>query len=171
MKYLRITALILVILLLIPALVVTAQDETEDCDYTKAIETITELTALLPDADDPVEVMDEITSVIAAAKIECSGLSFNSDDDGLEAVIGPVDIPEGLYRATATADGFLAVQIEPLEGDCGPTGFGSAIFNLSQGDAVDGAESLLESDGCSALIITSNTGFTPLWTLTFEKLR
>lgn len=97
----------------------------------------------------------------------CLGLGYSSNEEGLQPVIGPVPIPSGVYRATFTTTGFGIVDVEAVSGTC-ETGFGS-LFNVSQGQADDGAQNTLTaSDSCMALIQVSNTR--EPWTLEFETL-
>ncbi|MBC7815012.1 MAG: hypothetical protein H7175_27890 [Burkholderiales bacterium] len=91
---------------------------------------------------------------------------YDSTLNGLQAVIGPVSFLDGQYRVTANTDGFFIVQLQPLQGVC-DTGF-LGLFNLMQGQASSGAQSLFTSQGCVALITVENV--TEPWTLDFERL-
>lgn len=97
-------------------------------------------------------------------------LIFDSATYGLIAVIGPVEIPEGVYRAEAVTGGFIIVHINPVEGECGAgTSFlTTGLFSLSKGEATTGAEAIFTSRGCSVLMEVSNTQ--EAWTLSFEKV-
>jgi hypothetical protein len=119
----------------------------------------------LTSAVDALAASDERVGLMKAV---CAGLVF----EGTEGeVIGPIEIPEGIYRATVTTAGFIAAVLTPLEGECGQ-GSGSflsaAIANESKGDAVNGAESVVTSMGCTVLIEVSNVQ--EPWTLMFEKI-
>jgi hypothetical protein len=103
---------------------------------------------------------------LLALRAGCSGLSWNSDDEGMQPVIGPVEIPEGLYRLTATTEGYIIVQHEIIDGECDED---YALFAESDGDATDGAQRTFNSAGCEVLITIDNV--TEPWTLAFEKLR
>lgn len=103
----------------------------------------------------------------ALVPVPAGTLSFSSQQYSLQAVIGPVTIPSGTYRATATTAGFISVQLGSVTGTC-DVGFGESLFNLMQGQAADGAEAVLHSTDCVALIIVSNTQ--DEWTLDFEAL-
>jgi len=94
-------------------------------------------------------------------------LSFNSDELGLQPVIGPLQIPSGIYILTATTEQFIIVEMQALRGECTSAGFGS-LFNVSSGRASDGAETLLISDDCEALFSVGNTRAP--WTLEFARL-
>lgn len=92
---------------------------------------------------------------------------FSSSDSGLQPVIGPVDIPTGLYRVTATTQGFMIVEVDTVSGTCEHNMLGN-LFNLSQGQATSGAEAIFASNSCRALIKISNTQQN--WTLSFEAI-
>lgn len=87
-------------------------------------------------------------------------------------VVGPEQFPAGVYRVTAWTDGFMTVRLTATEGTCyeGTSGFitTGTLFILMQGQAVDGAETLMTSEGCSALIEVSNVQED--WELKFEKV-
>lgn len=94
------------------------------------------------------------------------------DWNGTDAtVIGPIRIPQGIYRATATTDKFISVILTVTDGECG-SGSGSilgpGLFALSEGQATAGAEAVLTSHGCTALIAVSNVQ--SAWTLKFDKV-
>lgn len=94
----------------------------------------------------------------------CSPLSFEGEN---QQVIGPIDIPAGVYRVILTTEGYFIADVEPIDGQCEARGF-TGLFNVTSGRANQGAESLLISDGCEALIVTSNVSAP--WTLVFEKI-
>lgn len=102
-------------------------------------------------------------------RIQCGGLSFAGST---QEVVGPVTIPAGTYIATATTEGFMAVRLNVLEGECGQ-GSGSflsaGLFNLSRDEATNGAESVLSSTGCRVLIEVSNVQAD--WALTLEQVQ
>lgn len=125
-------------------------------------------------------VLDQLIQAIQTLRDTCAGegspestteaeasLSFSGDKD---TVIGPVDIPAGTYRATATTAGYIIVHISALSGECGAGTRGSSdrLFSNSEGEATNGAESILISKACNALLEVSN--ITAPWTLEFEKL-
>lgn len=103
--------------------------------------------------------------VLSELSVQCYGLSFSSNEHGLLPVIGPVYIPAGVYRVTATTAGYMIVNVEVLTGECGE--FGSVV-NVSQGRATEGAQSVFRSGECEALIEVSNA--TEDWLLIFERV-
>lgn len=159
---------LVVLLILVVSISITAQEETPEatCDYAPMIETLALAQSLLEESDDPAQVLRSLKVDISLFEASCSALSFSSEIEGLQPVIGPVEIPEGVYRAIATTEAAMIVQVDAIEGECEGRGFGS-LFNLSGGQGVDGAESLFISEGCTAFISISNTR--EPWTLVFEK--
>jgi len=111
-------------------------------------------------------LLDTLRAEISAYTVACTGLAFSSERDGMQPVIGPVVIPEGIYRVTATTASFMIAHITALQGECGD---GYSLFNVTQGNATNGVQAVFESAGCEALIEVSNTR--EAWTLEFEKLR
>jgi hypothetical protein len=94
----------------------------------------------------------------------CNPLFFEGTNQQL---IGPITIPAGVYRAILTTEGFFAAKLEVLDGECEADGvFG--LYLINAGQANDGAEVLVRSEGCETLIGTNNV--TAEWTLEFEKI-
>jgi hypothetical protein len=167
----RILSVVITTVLLIAALPAIAQDAVDFCDEDRYDEIADELQLLVDEfreSDTPADALRQIEELVSTVRTECYGLTFTSEQEGMQPVIGPVSIPEGLYRATATTTGFMIAEVDPLEGQCSARGFGS-LFNLSRDTAIDGAQAVFESSGCEALIAISNTR--EPWTLKFEKLR
>ncbi len=118
-------------------------------------------------AEDAQTVYD---SLIAARRFMteldslCLGLDFEGDSS---SVVGPVFIPEGVYRVNAAVDDFFIMQVVPLTGECGAR-FG-ALFNESSSDSPGRvAQALLTSGGCEAVFEISNVD--EAFSVTFEKL-
>lgn len=96
----------------------------------------------------------------------CSGLYW---EGGPESRVILVEIPRGIYRAVFTTTGYGAVELDPVSGDCGAApNFSRLLFNVARGGATRGAEALLGSTGCTAILSTSN--HSNPWTLRFERL-
>jgi hypothetical protein len=112
-------------------------------------------------------VLDLLRAAISEYTVACTGLNFSSEQDGMQPVIGPVEIPEGIYRVTATTEGGIISKIDVLSGECG--GYGGSLVSAPKGQANNGAQVVFESAGCEALV--SITLSTDAWTLAFEKLR
>lgn len=162
--------LVLTALLLMSAVNVWAQDDAPTCDAAATADVLIELVEALRTADSPIEALGAIRDAASIAAAACSGLNFNSDDEGMMPVIGPVEIPEGLYRATLTTDGYFIMELDPLSGKCGEgSRFSNSIYLIMAGTASDGAQVVINSEGCEALFSISNVN--EPWTLSFEKLR
>lgn len=120
---------------------------------------------------DPATAADKLQELANSANMiraTCDGLAFEDDK---QTVIGPVEFPAGVYRATFTTEGYGAVSVNPLSGNCGQ-GSGSfltpSLFLIMGGNATEGAESIFSSEECNALIEVSNVQ--GAWSLTFERL-
>jgi hypothetical protein len=106
---------------------------------------------------------------IAAAALQmesiCNGLSFEGANS---RVIGPFVLPAGYYRAIVTTSQYLIARLVVLNGECETSSFGS-LFNLSAGEGTNGAEAVIISEGCRAVIEFSNTRAP--WTFRIESIR
>lgn len=96
----------------------------------------------------------------------CSGLYW---EGGPESRVILVEIPRGIYRAVFTTTEYGAVELDTISGQCGRApNFSRLLFNVASGEAARGAEALLGSTGCTAVLSTSN--HRAPWTLWFERL-
>jgi hypothetical protein len=125
-------------------------------------------------ADDqlePLDILRAIRDAVTEALIGCEGLSFSDENSGgLQPVIGPVEIPEGMYRARVVTEGAFILHADLISGECGEgRGMSSYVMNVWAETAVEGIEIVFYSAGCETLLSVSNTN-SP-WNLTFEKLR
>lgn len=75
-------------------------------------------------------------------------LIFTSEEEGLNVVVGPVDIPEGMYRLVITAANSTGFFFETIQGECGEGNGRGGIF----ADGLPREEVLFRSEGCSLLI-------------------
>ncbi len=165
----RILAVIGVLLIAVTG--VSAQEETaEECSA--AADALTVIADILAEPElSPLDTLDLIYKAAIEARATCMELSFSSEVEGFEPVIGPLIIPEGIYRPTVTTEGYFIMRIVPLRGECGdgtrmsPT----SVFNITAGIATTGAQGVVASAGCEALIEIENTSAP--WVLSFEKLR
>lgn len=101
----------------------------------------------------------------AVSTSENSPLSFSGNKD---QVLGPITIPNGIYRARVTTAQSIIVEINPISGECGQgTGnyLSTLLFSLNE---ANGAEAVLTSRGCRTLIAVSLVSAP--WTLEFEKV-
>lgn len=153
------------------SLVVVAQedDSPAECDYGVMGERLVEVGEGLAESDDPAAALRELQSELSALDAACSGLSFSSEEYGLQPAIGPFVIPAGVYRITAATGGYMITEYTALEG-CEDGDLRDGRFLVSSGEADDGAQVALRlDDDCEVLMVVSNT--TESWTIEFEKLR
>ncbi len=117
-------------------------------------------------------VADQFASFFPACPITTetsdSDYSFNSTDEGLQPVLGPVFLPAGIYIFTATTDDYMIVRPTSLSGNCG-SDLKYSIISISSGEGSDGAQSVVtvESD-CNVLLDIDNID--EAWTLDIEKV-
>lgn len=159
----------LFVLLLIALVIPTAAAQDTDpatCLTPDAL--LASITTLLTESQgmDTLTILDALRTAVSEHTIACTGLAFSSEQDGLRPVIGPFTIPAGLYRVTATTAHYMSTKFDVLSGECDAQ---TVRFNLSEGQATDGAQQVLESEGCEVLLSVSNTQ--QPWTFEFEKLR
>lgn len=150
--------LTLLIFVIVSLSAVAAQDE-PTCD----IPTLTETYAAQLSEATTLEDVQAVQSALSSEIAKCRGFYF---EDSQATVIGPLDIPAGIYKTTVTTDGYFILRLTVLEGECDFSGLG---FILSEGDAVDGADAIFESEDCRVVLETSNV--TADWTLQFEPLQ
>lgn len=155
--------MLIVVLLSVFVPTTHAQDGESECDV-EAAQTALE-TALdeLDGADDPLEVISEARRELARIENGCLGLPhFEGDKDTVEA---PYEIDEGIYTVRVESNGFVAIVVRELDGECGPT-VGNLIVSLSQGDG--SGEALFISEGCTAAFEIRNVSAP--YTIIWEKL-
>jgi hypothetical protein len=137
-------------------------------------ETIADVQAILEDAneqftgdEDAAALATTLADALSELRIlqaTCTGLSFTGTSN---AVLGPIDFPDGTYRVQVTTSGYFIASIEPLRGTC-EARLGNSLFLLTAGGATEGAETTLRTSGCSALVAIDNA--TASWALTFENV-
>jgi hypothetical protein len=159
----------LFVLLLIALVIPTAAAQDADpatCPAPDAL--LASITTLLTESQgmDTLTILDALRTAVSEHTIACTGLTFSSEQHGLRPVIGPFTIPTGIYRVTATTAHYMSTNFDVLSGECDAQ---TVRFNLSEGQATDGAQQVLESEGCEVLLSVSNTQ--QPWTFEFEKLR
>lgn len=135
-------------------------------DWLEAL--ITTLTTNIKDDDitNFLGTAQELRRVLARADATCRGLHFTSAKEGLQPVLGPISLPDGIWKATITTKGFVTVKAEAINGDCDD----ALLFNLFSDQATDGAQVIIKpSGGCEALISISNTS--DPWDLIFEPVK
>lgn len=85
-------------------------------------------------------------------------------------MIGPIELPEGIYKAVADTTGFLSATITAIDGDChqGAGDFGSPMLYMLT-DKASNAQTVINSKGCTALIEV--TVVSAEWSLRIEKIK
>lgn len=149
---------------------VIAQDEAPApaCDAAAATEDLGALVSGLTEAGDLSVALRGLQGRVSDYVIACGGLTFDSETAGMMPVVGPFDIPTGVYRVTAKTEGYMIAKIEGLEGECGDYNIGS-LFSISKGQASEGAQMVFNTESCRGLLTISNV--TEPWTLTFELIQ
>lgn len=115
--------------------------------------------------DTDVKALLALRDDITKLNVACNGLKFKGANAKL---IGPFDLPEGNYRFTLTTPGFFIGELKTLSGSCGGDAIGP-MFSIFEGQAKEGAEALVTSNGCRAAINSSNVS--AAWTLTIEPVQ
>ena len=159
-KVLSVTFLVLVV-----SISTALSQDSDDCDIVAFSSSAVDRLSAEPN----LEVLRVIANEIALLDAKCNGLSFEGTS---QVVLGPVEVPEGIYRVTVNTPGFVIVRITPIEGTCGQRSDDDrdyTMFSESQGEASP-AQTVFQSAGCSILIEFDNLS-DPEWTLTFEKVQ
>ncbi|MFQ3568729.1 MAG: hypothetical protein SNJ59_17210 [Aggregatilineales bacterium] len=146
------------------------QNETLEaqCDPSETKAVLVALAEQLPDDARLWARMGALANDLRAAAARCEGLEFTGSRD---EVIGPVEIPAGLYRAVIQSRGSVSIRIEPIDGDCSASRsfFSDSVFSIfSSGTAPEGDEALFYSSGCLTFIEASFVRAP--YTLRFERL-
>ncbi len=173
MKITQIALVLFVLCITIAVVPVTAQDTASACNKDNVNLAIAAVAKSAQDAQaatDPkaaVDLLASTSSKIAALQADCNGLLFSGKTNG---VIGPVELPEGIYKAITDTTGFLSATITAIDGDChqGAGSFGSPMLYMLT-DKASNAESVISSTGCTALIEVSVVSAE--WTLRIEKIK
>jgi hypothetical protein len=151
--------ILLICLILAAGAGIMAQDEEvpEECETETVAATLEEFAA-----DEELD-LDTVIDELLALRAGCSGLSWNSEDEGLNTVLGPIVIEAGFYRVSLASDDTIQFEVTALDDGC---------FDMYMGlvgdEAKAGGQEVFESEGCEALLQVD--GREP-WTVTFEKLR
>ncbi len=164
MKYLFLVALILIITVNLQS--VQTQIDNPKCDLSRVGEQIAAFKLSGNDKTDLVALL-QIRDAISQADVECSGWTFKGDPKS-HKVIGPIQLPDGVYKATATTKGYLTLDIKEINADCDA----GSIFvaNVSEGEGTDGAEHIVSFRGNCKIYLEPSSA-TASWTLTLEPLR
>ena len=96
--------------------------------------------------------------------------SFNSHEAGSQPVLGPMELREGVYVFTASADASMSVSPTIVSGDCGTDlELGSIIFFTSNGRTQTEQSAVEVEQTCNILLEVSKYG-SDAWTLAIHKV-
>ncbi len=166
----RLVIIILAILIFIALPLAAQEDLPVGCDLsalqTMIAETNDSLTTV--DLDTALVLLHDLDNAISTTRAACSGLAFTSDEYGLQPVLGPIDLADGIWKLTFATEGFGAGQTTTLSGDCGEDRY--HLFNYMSGEADQGGQVLMTtSNACSFLFALENAD--EPWTLAFELIK
>lgn len=105
-----------------------------------------------------------LETIIRTQSIACLGMTFSGNGAKL---LGPIDLPAGLYKVTAKTDDAFLVKMRILKGLCTASN-GENLYAFFAGDGAAGAETIIESSTCTILL---ETDVAETWSLTIEPLQ
>ncbi len=119
--------------------------------------------------DDPIAVLNEIIHLALGGLFGCSDdRQVFSGQPGAQPVLGPLPLHEGFYIFRLNTDGSARVEATALEA-CGKD-LSSTMFNISAGQAINGAENLVQAEAeCTVYLEVSKISAS--WSLEMEKVR
>lgn len=111
----------------------------------------------------------EVISAYALTSFSTSdSYSFNSDNEGLQPVLGPISILKGHYIVTATTEGYMIVDSKILSGECG-SDLSYSLIGISAGEGAKGAQNVFEVE--SDCLVLFDVGLSDEdWTLEIERV-
>jgi hypothetical protein len=161
----RLTIILILLSIVIPALQVTAQTQ-QKCDLTTALKLISSFKSS-GDNDKDLTALLKLSSAISTANVSCGGYTVSGSKAKL---VGPFELKEGLYRASIKSDGSASMTGKVLDGDCGQSeSTNSAFFVLlTKGHKI--AETIINSGSDCKLMV--DIGLTlSQWTIVIEPLQ
>jgi len=105
--------------------------------------------------------LNSLHSAVVESRASLNGLTFEGKSG--KKLTDPFKLSEGTYRVHFTTQGFGQVKVMPVEEDSW-----EMLFNLSPGQASDGASAVYRSGGEKVMIQFSN--ISAPYKLVFEKL-
>ncbi len=124
---------------------------------------VAEIVGLI-DGDEKEAALEKLDSLHAAVVETRAGLNgWVFEGSSGKSLTDPFVLPEGTYRVHFTTEGFGAVKVVLLEKDSW-----DLLFNLSPGEASEGASALYRSRGETTIVELSN--ISEPYKLVFEKL-
>jgi len=111
----------------------------------------------------------DLRLILGLMEAECSGRHFSSEGKGLKSLVGPIALPDGIWKASLHTDGMLtSATVTNVKGTCFE--LIPNLFMVSQTTFDVAQESLLTtSGGCIAMIQIENIGGKQ-WDLTLEPI-
>ena len=172
----RIIALLSVITILAISMMgqppaVTAQDNSPtptatispDCKPAALIQTLGTIKSA-NNAQKDMDALLKLEDAINAQNAACNGLFFKGTG---QKSIGPIDLDSGSYLIHLVTKGYFFANLKVISGDCTDSN-PLMLFFVSDGQASDGADVTIDSNGCRALI--TETQVTASWTVAVTKL-
>lgn len=126
----------------------------------------------LAEADDMeawFKQLSEFRAGLSFLEIECRGKRFNSQDEGLNPVVGPVAFLSGTWKASLKTDGLITnVTLTSVQGQCYE--FMGLLFTSADQPVEKPSQTLFKTTGgCLAMIEIDQVGGT-FWDLEFEPV-
>jgi hypothetical protein len=158
-------ALTLLALTVIP-FAAQAQTQPTKCDLAAVLKQLSDFKSSGDNKQD-LSALLKIQSAISNANIACNGVKVDASGD---KVVGPFDLPKGLYRASLYSKDALSVSADVLDGDCNQQDGKSSVFT-GFADRTSGVTVfMVRSEGCKLIVHPSLFSNKP-WTLTIEPLQ
>ena len=173
MKITRVVVALFMLHIIVGVWPSSAQDAAGSCTQDSVNLAIAAIAKSAQDAQaakDPkaaVEILAAASAKITALQSDCNGLSFSGNTN---SVIGPIELPDGIYKSIVDTTGFLSATIPAVDGDChhGAVPFGSPMLYMVT-DKASNAQSVISSKGWTALIEV--TTVQAEWSLRIEKIK
>ncbi len=135
-----------------------------ECKPAALIEKASKLTSAKDDKKD-LDALLALSAEISAQNVACNGWIFSGDVT--IKVIGPIDFPPGLYKATLITKGSMLIDTTSPTPNCDFLGMvGAAI----KGDSMTGSERTLKLSRPCKVYLQPSLVDAP-WTLTIEPLK
>lgn len=116
-------------------------------------------------ADDVAEAVRGLRLALAAHEAACAGLAWSSDDEGINAALGPVTLEAGTYIVNVDAGDFFMLQANLLSDGCG---WDMELFLISHMRAVENARDVVQVDReCRLLLDVSSQS---AWSIFWERV-
>mgnify|MGYP006952614178 CR=1 FL=1 len=154
-------AFIIGLLVLVMAIPVAASQfdfQVEQCDREVLQAIIAEIGLANTSLNELIATSDDTAGVLTALRglstqIEttlrlCDGLVLRGEPQPgqIGVVLGPMEIPDGVYRAVLTTPGGVAIDFVPISGSC------SLRFDVDAGQAANGSQAVLSATSCAVLV-------------------